>query len=286
MVTRGNSKALEVAGRYLTENGSVDCLELCSRALMIETDDRVIATRLVAALLDDDLRFRQDEHGIWHAAAQAEDEFLSCPETPLREAEFVVVDVETTGARKPPEDRVMEIGCVKVCGGEIIDQYESLINPRRPIPSMITGLTGISWGMVADQPEFAEIAEKVLDFIGDSVFVAHNAPFDWRFVGAEISLSLGVEMLNRVICTRLLAIKLVPELARRSLGDLADFFNLDFAGGRHRALGDARVTALALIEMLEKAEENSIGDLRSLARLIQPQSRKKKARNANKNAKK
>ena len=258
MATIGNLKVLEVAHRYLIENGSADCLELCAKVLMIETSDRAMANRLVVTLLDGDLRFRMDEHGIWHSVEQAGDELLSCPDTPLRDVEFVVVDVETTGARKPPDDRVMEIGCVKVCGGNVVDKYESLINPKRPIPGMITGLTGISWGMVADKPEFSEIADDVLDFIGDSVFVAHNAPFDWRFVGAEIALSLGVEMTNQVLCTRLLAIKLIPELARRSLGDLADFFNLDFAGGRHRALGDARVTALALIEMLERAEERSI----------------------------
>jgi len=103
----------------------------------------------------------------------------------LLETEFVVFDLETTGAKTPP-CRITEIGAYKIKNGAIVEEFQTLINPETSIPPFITGLTGISDHMVRDAPRFADIATEFLDFIGDSVLVAHNAHFDVRFLNHEI----------------------------------------------------------------------------------------------------
>jgi DNA polymerase III epsilon subunit-like protein len=113
-----------------------------------------------------------------------------------------------------------------------------------------------------------------VDFLGDAVFVAHNAPFDWRFVQNEVVLSTGRKLLNRRLCTRAMARRLVPELERRSLDELARFFNLSFSA-RHRALGDAEVTAELLLLLCERARERGIDTQASLFELVAPQKRRK-----------
>ncbi|MBM3618441.1 MAG: DNA polymerase III subunit epsilon, partial [Alphaproteobacteria bacterium] len=97
---------------------------------------------------------------------------------------YVVVDVETTGGRAGT-DRVTEIGAVKLRGGEIIDEWQSLINPDRAIPAYITQLTGITNAMVRNAPRFSEIADSFAEFLEGAVFAAHNVNFDYGFITAE-----------------------------------------------------------------------------------------------------
>ena len=104
----------------------------------------------------------------------------------IEEAPFVVVDTETTGVRAET-DRLIEIAAVKLVGGEVVDRFSSLINPERSIPQRITRLTGISTGMVFDQPPAAEVMPRFLAFLGEGIFVAHNRTFDERFVNAELA---------------------------------------------------------------------------------------------------
>jgi DNA polymerase-3 subunit epsilon len=108
-------------------------------------------------------------------------------DTPIRTLEFVVVDVETTGASWLQGDRVTEICAVRVRGdGAILDEYRTLVNPERPIPYEITTLTSITCDMVQRAPRFCEVAAEVARALAGAVFVAHNASFDWRFVRAEL----------------------------------------------------------------------------------------------------
>src|SRR6202034_524435 len=102
------------------------------------------------------------------------------------EQDYVVVDVETTGSWANG-DRITEIGAVKVRNHEIIDEWHSLINPQRSIPSIITRLTGITNDMVRDAPLFAEIADSFMQFMGDGVFVAHSVNFNYGFISYELS---------------------------------------------------------------------------------------------------
>ncbi|MEA1996148.1 MAG: 3'-5' exonuclease [Gemmatimonadota bacterium] len=234
--------------------GPLRPVEICSRVLAVESVKPEMAEKLISTLLGPDPRFRRVPDGAWALAAAGPSSSSRALE--LERAAYVVVDVETTGF-KPPGDRVIELGMVRVEGARIVDRYETLINPRRPIPAWITSFTGITWSMVAESPSFEEVCGTFLDFLGDSVFVAHNASFDWRFIQSELSLVSGRKLLNGKLCTKKLTHRLLPELERRRLDDLAHFFNLSFSA-RHRALGDALVTAEVLLRFIERALEKGI----------------------------
>ena len=120
---------------------------------------------------------------------------------PLSETDFVVFDIETTGPKMPPS-RVMEIGATRVSNGRIVAEFQTLVNPRAPIPPFIVGLTGISDAMVASAPTFEEVAADWLRFAGTAVLVAHNAVFDVRFINHEVaSVFPGRRMMNSHLCT-------------------------------------------------------------------------------------
>ena len=259
----------DVARRLLEKRSPLTSLEICRHVLALENLSPGLAEKLAEAFLSDDPRFCRLPEGAWVLTEALE------KTVPLERALFVVVDVETTGF-SPPADRIIELGCVRVADGRVMDEFSTLVNPRRPVPGMITGLTGITYAMVADAPTFGQVAESFLDFLDDAVFVAHNAPFDWRFIQNEIALATGRKLLNRRLCTRCMAKKLCPELSHRKLDDLACFFNLDFGNKRHRALGDALVTAKALLKLIERAREKGIESLQALSEYLKPHKSSKK----------
>ena len=163
-------------------------------------------------------------------------------------ATFVVVDVETTGM-SPLSDRVTEIAMLKVRSGKLIDEFSTLINPLITIPAHITALTGIDNVTVADAPPAREVARSIADFLGDSIFVAHNVGFDWGFVRQTLLRERAIDLHLRLLCTVKLARKLLPSLPSHSLGVVAQALDIDIRQ-RHRASGDAYATALALITFL------------------------------------
>src|SRR5690606_5969882 len=110
----------------------------------------------------------------------------------LRDLRFAVVDVETTGTSPAQSDRVTEIAIVQVERGEVAEVYETLVNPGRAIPPAIVALTQITQEMVRVAPPFPQVAAEVVGRLRERVFVAHNAPFDWRFVSHEVQRSAGV----------------------------------------------------------------------------------------------
>jgi len=165
---------------------------------------------------------------------------------------FVVVDTETTGTRAE-EDRVIEIAGVKVINGHVVERFSQLMNPGRAIPRRITALTGISTAMVYEAPTAEEVMPAFMAFLGDGVFVAHNAPFDVRMVNSEL-LRLGQPALpNDVLCTLRLARRLLKGLRSKGLSSLADFYGLRIEA-RHRALGDAEATAYVLNKFLSQLQ--------------------------------
>jgi DNA polymerase-3 subunit epsilon len=262
-----SNKAVDKALELLVSGGPATPAYLCDHALAISSVTPSLAERLIYALLGDDPRFTRLKDGRWNVAAPPQDS------SALMSSSFVVVDVETTGFA-PPADRVIEIGMVRVESGRIIACYETLIDPRRPVPGPIVSLTGISYSMLAGKPTFEQVCPEVIEFLGESVFVAHNAPFDWRFVQSEVLLATGRKLLNPRLCTRALSRRLVPELDRRNLDELARFFNLPFSS-RHRALGDAEVTAGLLLRLVDRAAEQGIASLADLFRLAAPRGRGK-----------
>ena len=122
----------------------------------------------------------------------------------LNKVNFVVVDVETTGLY-PQSEAITEIAMYKICDKKIVDKWCTLINPEKSIPLFITLKTGISDAMVFDKPTASQIAPKILEFIGDSVFVAHNADFDFGFVNSALNKSGIKNLTNSVVCTVKLA---------------------------------------------------------------------------------
>ena len=158
-----------------------------------------------------------------------------------RDQRWAFVDVETTGA-SPVRERVTEIGVVTVeTDGEAqrVSEWSTLVNPGVPIPAEIQWLTGITNEMVRDAPSFADIAEQLYDRLGDAIFVAHNARFDYGFLKAEFARA-GYDWRAATLCTVRLSRHLYPDRSPHSLDAIVERFGL---GGeqRHRALGDARV---------------------------------------------
>jgi len=172
----------------------------------------------------------------------------------LRNVTFVVVDVETTGM-DPVQDRITEIAMMKIRDGALQDEFSTLINPLITIPPRITELTGIDNLMVQDAPTAREVAPFIADFLGDSVFVAHNAPFDWGFVNETLRRERDIQLRNPQLCTVKLSRRLLPTLPSKSLDPVTRFLKIRIPE-RHRASGDAYATALVLIKFLSHLEHH------------------------------
>lgn len=169
---------------------------------------------------------------------------------------YAVIDVETTGGSSG-RHRIIEIAIVKFDGSDITDRYHTLVNPGRQIPGFITALTGISNGMVSGKPAFDDIADAVDKFTADCVFVAHNVNFDYGFVKREFE-RLGRPYARGKLCTVRLSRKIMPGLPSYGLGSLCKHLQLRNTA-RHRAHGDAEVTARLLQLLIERDKENFIG---------------------------
>jgi len=210
--------------------------------------DDDLAGLLVADLVKNDRRFKFLEN---NTIELQEDDWQS---RLLSELDFVVVDVEATGAKTPP-NRLIELGAYRIRGGQIVEKFLSLVNPEIPIPRFVMSLTGISNEMVKSAPVFAEVAPRWLDFVSDSVLVAHNAGFDTSFLNHEISrVYPGHRMLNPHLCTVRLSRRVLPDLSNHRLDTIASHFSISIAS-RHRAGSDALATAEIFLLLLSKLEE-------------------------------
>lgn len=189
--------------------------------------------------------------------------------TPLIDVTFCVLDLETTGSARE-HDRITEIGAVKLRGGECIGTFQTLVNPGRAIPPQISVLTGLTDALVATAPRIEAVLGTLLDFIGDSVFVAHNAAFDLGFLRAAIERTGRPRFAPTVVDTVALARRLVrDEVPDCRLGTLASRFRLDHRPS-HRALDDALATADLLHLLIERASGLGViglDDLVALTRL-------------------
>lgn len=156
----------------------------------------------------------------------------------LNEHNFTIVDLETTGG-SPFFSRVIEIGILRVEHGEIVDEYQSLINPLTEIPEFITKMTGISELDVRTAPTFADVAEELLPKFEDSIFVAHNVNFDYQFLKEEFR-RIGWQFNTDRLCTVRLSRALYKEYKHHNLSAIIERFEFDIKN-RHRAFDDARV---------------------------------------------
>ena len=170
---------------------------------------------------------------------------------------YSIIDVETTGT-SPAGGKITEIAIYIFNGTDIIDSFVTLVNPECNIPWNITRLTGISNEMVETAPKFYEIAKKIVEITANTIFVAHNASFDYSFVREEFK-RLGYDYKRKTMCTVNLSRKLIPGLPSYSLGNICQDLNITIEG-RHRASGDALAT-VKLFEMILKQNETLEHDL-------------------------
>lgn len=162
---------------------------------------------------------------------------------------YAVVDIETTGGR-PEQDGIIEVAVIVTDGHTVIDQFESLVNPGRRIPSFIEGLTGISSAMLEDAPTFTTIAKQLITMLEDKIFVAHNVAFDYNFLRHHFKLD-GYAFQAKRLCTVRYARAVVPDLPSYSLGKLCRSLSISVTD-RHRAFGDALATTKLLQLLLNE----------------------------------
>lgn len=165
--------------------------------------------------------------------------------------QYAVLDIETTGM-SPGKNRITEIAILIHDGTQILDSFQSLVNPECYVPEFITNLTGISNEMLQDAPRFFEIAKKVVELTEGKIIVAHNAHFDYGFLKNEFN-RLGYKFHRQMLCTVRLSRKIFPKLPSYSLKNLTKYFNITL-NQHHRAYADAKATCEILERLIEKSE--------------------------------
>ncbi|MDX9701532.1 MAG: 3'-5' exonuclease [Candidatus Auribacterota bacterium] len=180
----------------------------------------------------------------------------------IHEAQYCVIDVETTGFNNL-FDRITEIAIIKMHKGETISHIESLVNPNRSVPVKLQRLTGIYEHMLVNKPSFSELAPIIRSFVKDTIIVAHHSSFDVRFINSELQRCGNDPLSNITMCTCALAKRLLPALHSYSLDTLAEYFGLKFVS-RHRAYGDSLMALLIFKKFLDQLNSRSITTIQDL----------------------
>jgi DNA polymerase III epsilon subunit family exonuclease len=201
-------------------------------------------------------------------------------ERSLAETTFVVLDLETSGGSPNLGAHITEIGAVKIRGGEIIGKFQTFVNPGTPIPYFITELTGITDEMVFDSPSINEAFPTLLEFLGsehETVFVAHNAPFDLSFLKAAAVMHEYQWPKFAVIDTAKLARRVLSrdEVTNCKLGTLAAYFSATVSP-THRALDDALATVDVLHALIGRVGSLGITTLAELQKFSSKKSNVRK----------
>ncbi len=198
---------------------------------------------------------------------------------PLHETTFCVVDLETTGGSPAKGSRITEFGAVKVRAGEVVGEFQSLVNPDQSIPAFITVLTGITDQMVVEAPRVAEVLPSFLEFAHGSVLVAHNAPFDVGFLkhaARELEIEWpGFDVIDTAVLARRVLLR--DEVPNVKLATLAARFSP--VTPDHRALTDARATVDVLHVLFERLgtwNVATVEDVATFTSKVTPEQRRKR----------
>ena len=165
---------------------------------------------------------------------------------------YAIVDIETTGGYAAANG-ITEISIHIFDGNKVVETFETLINPRQPIPYYIQSMTGITNDMVADAPLFEDVAEKIYELLHDKIFIAHNVNFDYSFVKSHLAANNYI-LNNKKLCTVRLSRKIFPGFPSYSLGNLCHSLNITI-NDRHRAGGDAEATVKVFQLLLQNDKE-------------------------------
>jgi DNA polymerase III epsilon subunit family exonuclease len=251
--------ALDRLVDILEERGPLPAVE-AARALFATTS---ISTGLACSLLDDITSgdSRVVCTGTTVSLAQRG------PDPFLEEAEFVVFDLETTGL-SAASSQICEVGAVRVRGLELVDSFQSLVNPGVALPDPVARLTGLRERELRSAPPAATVLPDFLAFAADTLLVAHNARFDQSFLERQLLALHGRRLSEPPLCTAALARRLLEGRLRRvGLASLANFFGVATTPC-HRALPDAEATAQVLVHLIGLAQERGarrVSELRALA---------------------
>ena len=243
--------------------GSVsDCIKMAAdfgmSAVAITDHGNVQAFPEAAAL--------SKKHGIkviYGMEAYLVDDMAAIVENPCGDidGDFVVFDVETTGL-EPDEDTIIEIGAVKIRGGEIIGQFSALIDPGFPLPGKIMKITGLKDHDLAGKPRIDRVLPEFLEFLGEGVLVAHNARFDNGFLRRAAG-KIGRNLTNPILCTLELTRALFPQVRSHKLSAMAAHLEIELKN-HHRALNDAMATAGIFIKCREILKTQGISLLKDV----------------------
>lgn len=186
--------------------------------------------------------------------------------------DYVIFDLETTGI-SPNYDEVIEISALKVKGGEVVDEFNTLVNPGRKIPFGATKVNGITNAMVAEAPAFSHVLAEFLDFAEGLVLVGHNiARFDMKFIWRDAEQYFGEIPQNNYVDTLQVARKHLPKMDHHRLVDLAEYYGIS-SEGAHRALNDCY--------MNQKVYECMVSEMREAQKKRVEEARKKASEAAN-----
>jgi DNA polymerase-3 subunit epsilon len=251
----------ERARRFL-QAGPAHAVPLIEHVCQLPGAPALVAEQMAMALFGGRPEFAPGPDGTWRLAPKPEPA-VAAPDH-LDSLSYAVVDVETTGMRAGERDRITEIAVVVVQGGRREVVLDTLINPGRPIPPAICAITNITNDMVREAPVFGELADQVLAALSGRIFVAHNARVDWNFVTSELQRSRDLVLDGPRLCTVRLARRLVRGIRSCGLDSLTRWFGFENRS-RHRAAGDALVTAELLHRLLELARQEGARTLQDLA---------------------
>ena len=163
---------------------------------------------------------------------------------------IIVLDFETTGLSPDQGDRAIEIGAVRIEAGKVVDSFQRLMNPGRPISAFIADYTGITNDMLSDADSCETVMSEFSEYIGDSNLLAHNASFDKRFLDAEFErISKGYG--GSFVCSLLLSRRIYQAAPNHKLATLVDYANIESDGSYHRALYDSEMTAKLWLSVLD-----------------------------------
>jgi DNA polymerase III epsilon subunit family exonuclease len=243
----------------LEESGSLSAVEAARSLFATRSISDGLACSLLAELTAGDSRVVCTGATVSLAGTRAD--------PALEEAEFVVFDLETTGL-SAAHSHICEVGAVRVRALELVDSFQSLVNPNVALPEPVARLTGLRERELRRAPSLTSVLRRFLAFAGDDLLVAHNARFDQRFLDRQLLFQQGRRLSEPPVCTAALARRLLEGRVRRvGLASLAQFFGVPTTPC-HRALPDAEATAQVLVHLIGLAQElgaRRLSDLRALA---------------------
>jgi DNA polymerase III subunit epsilon len=262
--------SLAVADRLhetlLVRGEPLDAVEAVRLLLASPAAPEPICRDVLAALVSHDQRFCPATVGDLLSLKHWE-----LPDPDLSDVPFVALDLETTGSRAGLS-KITEVGAVRLEGFREVGRFHTLVNPQRPIPPMITHITGITQDMVADAPRIEEVVPDLLEFLEGAVIVAHNAAFDVGFLNYELQRLKGRRLGEGAIDTLPLARLLAPGLPNYRLHTVADALGAPVAAC-HRALADAQAAGHVFVILAGRMQERGITRLGQARAFVSPSSR-------------